>query len=185
MVFQENRMYSKKARQTDGACFPQSAAGAWNQRFPRATPYRHCSEEVTCIMKLELTTKQFRRLLDMVYIGNWILNSTRGEDRFQDYDKVESLLFSKARAEGMGALAEVWNGEVIPSRAFAEGGIHEAIMAYEDNTFFEILAQELALRDMDDPPITEENYDEVMSRMDEYLGEFERHGTDNITVDME
>ena len=58
-------------------------------------------------------------------------------------------------------------------------------MAYEDNTFFEILAQELALRDMDDPPITEENYDEVMSRMDEYLGEFERHGTDNITVDME
>ena len=64
-------------------------------------------------------------------------------------------------------------------------GIHEAIMAYEDNTFFEILAQELALRDMDDPPITEENYDEVMSRMDEYLGEFEQHGTDNITVDME
>ena len=80
---------------------------------------------------------------------------------------------------------ELYQGELIPSRAFAEGGIHEAIMAYEDNTFFEILAQELALRDMDDPPITEENYDEVMSRMDEYLGEFERHGTDNITVDME
>ena len=33
-------------------------------------------------------------------------------------------------------------------------------MAYEDNTFFEILAQELALRDMDDPPITQDNYDE-------------------------
>ena len=136
-------------------------------------------------MKLELTTKQFRRLLDMAYIGNWILNSTRGDDRFKDYDDVESLLFAKAREEGMGVLAEDWQGEVVPSRTFAEGGIHEAIMAYEDNTFFEILAQELALRDMDDPPITEENYDEVMSRMDEYLGEFEQHGTDNITVDME
>ena len=136
-------------------------------------------------MNIELTDKEFRRLLDLVYIGNWILNSTRGEDRFQDYDHVESLLFAKAREEGMGVLAEDWQGEVVPSRAFAEGGIHEAIMAYEDNTFFEILAQELALRDMDDPPITEENYDEVMSRMDEYLGEFERHGTDNITVDME
>ena len=85
----------------------------------------------------------------------------------------------------MASLTETWNGQPVPSRAFAEGGIHEAIMAYEDNTFFEILAQELALRDMDDPPITEENYDEVMSRMDEYLGEFEQHGTDNITVDME
>ena len=38
-------------------------------------------------MNIELTTKEFRRLLDMVYIGNWVLNSTRGEDRFSDYDK--------------------------------------------------------------------------------------------------
>lgn len=53
-------------------------------------------------MKLELTKKQYRRLLDMVYIGNWVLNSTRGEDRIPDYDEVESLLFSKARDEGMG-----------------------------------------------------------------------------------
>ena len=27
----------------------------------------------------------------------------------------------------MAALAELWQGEVVPSRAFAEGGIHEAI----------------------------------------------------------
>ena len=46
-------------------------------------------------MKLELTTKQFRRLLDMAYIGNWILNSTRGDDRFKDYDDVESLLWPR------------------------------------------------------------------------------------------
>ena len=136
-------------------------------------------------MDLHLTTKQFRRLLDMAYIGNWVLNSARGEDRFRDYDEVESLLFAKAAQEGMPALAELWQGEVVPSRAFAEGGIHEAIMAYEDTTFFEILAQELALRDMDDPPITEENYDEVMNRMNAYLGEFEAHGTDHISVDME
>ena len=94
-------------------------------------------------MKLELTTKQFRRLLDMAYIGNWILNSTRGDDRFKDYDDVESLLFAKAREEGMGVLAEDWQGEVVPC-AFAEGGIHEAIMEYENNVFFDILAEDLA-----------------------------------------
>ena len=136
-------------------------------------------------MEIKLTEKQFRRLLDLVYIGNWVLNSTRGDDRIRQYDQVESLIFSHCLSHGMAGLTELYQGEIIPSRAFAEGGIHEAIMAYEDNTFFEILAQELALRDMDDPPITEENYDEVMSRMDEYLGEFEQHGTDNITVDME
>ncbi|WP_242959798.1 MULTISPECIES: hypothetical protein [Oscillospiraceae] len=135
------------------------------------------------MMKLELTTKQFRRLLDMAYIGNWILNSTRGDDRFRDYDEVESLLFAKAREEGMPTLAEDWQGEVVPSRAFAEGGIHEAIMEYENNVFFDILAEDLARRDMDDAPIDESNYDELTSRIDAYIAEFEQHGTDNILVD--
>ena len=134
-------------------------------------------------MELHLTRKQYRRLLDMVYIGNWVLNSTRGDDRIPDYDEVESLLFSKAQEEGMGVLAELYNGEVIPSRAFAEGGILEAIMDYEDNVFFDILAEDLARRDMDDVPIDDSNYEELASRIDAYIAEFEEHGTDNITVD--
>ena len=127
-------------------------------------------------MEIKMTEKQFRRLLDLVYIGNWILNSTRGDDRIRQYDEVESLVFSQCLAHGMAPLTELYQGQLIPSQAF---------MAYEDTTFFEILAQELALRDMDDPPITEENYDEVMNRMNAYLGEFEAHGTDHISVDME
>ncbi len=136
-------------------------------------------------MQLELTTKQYRRLLDMVYIGNWILNSTRGEDRFADYDGVESLLFSKAGEVGMGKLAEVWRGEVVPSKAFADGGIHDAIMEYENNVFFDILAEDLARRDMDDPPIDDTNYEELAKRIDAYIAEFEEHGTDNILVDVD
>ena len=112
-----------------------------------------------------------------------MLNSTRGEDRFKDYDEVESLLFAKAAQEGMPTLAEQYMGEIIPSRAFAEGGIHEAIMEYENNVFFEILAEDLARRDMDDVPIDESNYEELASRIDAYIDEFEAHGTDNITVD--
>ena len=136
-------------------------------------------------MEVQLTRKQFRRLLDMVYIGNWVLNSTRGDDRIRDYDQVESLIFSHCLDHGMAQLIELYNGEIIPSRAFAEGGIHEAIMAYEDVTFFEILAEELALRDLDADRATAENYDEVMERMEEYMGEFEAHGTEHINVDLE
>ena len=136
-------------------------------------------------MKIELTQKQFRRLLDLVYIGNWILNSTRGEERFADYDEVESLLFARAMLEGMPSLAELYEGEIVPSRAFAEGGIHEAIMEYENNVFFDILAEDLARRDMNDAPIDESNYAELTSRIDAYINEFEQHGTDNILVDIE
>lgn len=134
-------------------------------------------------MKLELTKKQYRRLLDMVYIGNWVLNSTRGDDRFTDYDEVESLLFSKAGEEGMKSLAEVYEGEIIPSRAFVDGGIHEAIIEYENNVFFDILAEDLARRDMEDAAIDENNYEELTRRIEAYLDEFEEHGTDRILVE--
>ena len=90
---------------------------------------------------------------------------------------------SQRELKRMAPLVELYNGEIIPSRAFAEGGIHEAIMAYEDVIFFEILAEELAMRDLGEP--TRENYDELMDRMEQYMGEFEENGTDHITVDME
>ncbi len=136
-------------------------------------------------MELKLTKKQFRRLLDMAYIGNWVLNSARGEDRFTDYDEVESLLFGRAEEEGMTALTEHWEGESIPSRAFAEGGIHEAIADYEDAVFFDILAEELARRDMQEHNIDQDNYAELNRRMGDYLEEFEAYGTDHIQVDSE
>ena len=59
-------------------------------------------------MELKLTQKQFRRLLDLVYIGNWVLNSTRGDDRIRDYDQVESLVFSHCLGQGMEKLTELY-----------------------------------------------------------------------------
>ena len=136
-------------------------------------------------MQIDLTKKEFRRLLDLVYIGNWILNSARGDDRITDYDNLESKLFGLCRGTPMDALVEPWNGTWVPSQAFADGGIHEAIADYEDTVFFDILAEELARRDMDDAPIDESNYAELTSRIDAYIAEFEQHGTDNILVDID
>lgn len=134
-------------------------------------------------MQIELTEKEFRRLLDLVYIGNWVLNSTRGMDRFEDYDHVESKVFSYCKDHKMSSLMAYWNGTVVPSRAFAEGGIHEAIMDYEDAVFFDILAEELARRDMEHAPISSHNYEELRARMDDYMAEFELHGTDRLQVE--
>ena len=135
-------------------------------------------------MKLELTDRQFRYLLDLVYIGNWVLNSTRGDDRIEEYDQVESKIFSHCLEQGMSKLVEQYRGSLIPSRAFADGGIHEAIEQYEDTVFYEILAEELALRDLDGQPLTRENYTALMERIDAYLSEFDAHGTDHVTVDL-
>lgn len=134
-------------------------------------------------MRFELTPKEFRRLLDLVYIGNWVLNSTRGNDRFADYDAIESKLFGLCRNSAMAALVEESGGVSVPSQAYVDGGIHEAIAFYEDNVFYEILAEELSRRDMDYPDITEENYDEIIRRMNEYMTEFEVSGVDHLILD--
>ena len=129
-------------------------------------------------MQIELTNKEFRRLLDLVYIGNWVLNSTRGIDRFADYDNLESKIFALSPA-----LSEPWNGTIVPSRAYAEGGIHEAIAYYEDNVFYEILAEELSRRDMNYPEINEENYDEILNRMQQYMEVFQISGVDRLILE--
>ena len=134
-------------------------------------------------MKIELTDMEFRRLLDMAYVGNWVLNSTRGTDRFTEYDNVESLLFSQCPEHGMNSLTELVDGVPRPSIDFEQGGIHEAIADYEDSMFFEILAEELARRDMDFEPISSENFNELTNRIDEYIAEFELNGIDNISLD--
>ena len=83
----------------------------------------------------------------------------------------------------MQALVEDWENTTIPSRAYEEGGIHEAIAYYEDNIFYQILAEELSRRDMGYADITEENYDEIVMRMTQYMSEFEHSGLDHLTLD--
>ena len=134
-------------------------------------------------MQIELTNKEFRMLLDMVYIGNWILNSTRGEDRFQDYDNIESKLFALCHNTGLRALAQVQDGTTVPSQAYTQGGIHEAIAFYEDNIFYEILAEELSRRDMNYPEVTPDNYAEIVERMNRYMDEFELSGVDHLVLE--
>ena len=134
-------------------------------------------------MRLELTETEYRRLLDLVYIGNWIVNSVREHDRITEYDDLESRIFSYCRKAGMPSLSETIDGVTYPSEAYEEGGIHEAILDYEDTVFFDILAEELACRDLDITEVTEEKYAELYDRIDDYLDEFEQYGLDHVIVD--
>ena len=135
-------------------------------------------------MNIDLTEKEFRRLLDLVYIGNWILNSTRTTDRFEDYDIVQEKIFSLCAKNGMKSLIQLWHGHVFPSRAYEDGGIHEAIADYEDAVFYDILAEELARRDLGLENSDPEDATELTNRMDEYMAEFEKNGLNTINIDI-
>ena len=57
-------------------------------------------------MTVDLTSAEFRQLLDMVYIGNWVLNSARGDDRITEYDRIESKIFGLCSGTPLSALVE-------------------------------------------------------------------------------
>ena len=120
-------------------------------------------------MTVDLTSAEFRQLLDMVYIGNWVLNSARGDDRITEYDRIESKIFGLCSGTPLSALVEKRRGS------------HEAIAYYEDAVFFDILAEELARRDLGYPDSG--MYNELNERMQKYLAEFDANGVENVTVD--
>ena len=134
-------------------------------------------------MNIEMTEKEFRRLLDLVYVGNWVLNSARGDDRFEDYDNLQEKLFALCPEHGMRALITRWYGHVFPSPAYENGGIHEAIADYEDAVFFDILAEELARRDLEGGDTLPETNPELMARIEEYYSEFELNGIDHLIIE--
>ena len=96
---------------------------------------------------------------------------------------MEEKLFALAPQHGMRSLMQLWQGHVYPSQAFADGGIHEAIADYEDAVFFNILAEELARRDLGLEATDPEDFTELSERMEEYLNEFDRNGLSTVTVD--
>ena len=102
--------------------------------------------------------------MDLVYIGNWMLNSTREKDRFEDYDILQEKLFAQCAKNGMNALISRWQGHIFPSPAYENGGIHEAIADYEDAVFFDILAEELARREGAGALVTGESLGQVASQ---------------------
>ena len=49
----------------------------------------------------------------------------------------------------------------------------------------QILAEELSRRDMNYPEITEENYEEIMGRMQQYMEVFQISGVDRLMLESE
>ena len=135
-------------------------------------------------MNVELSEQEFRLLLDLIYVGNWILNSTRGEDRFEAYDDLQEKFFTMCgKNNRLKSLVTAYMGHHFPSQAYEDGGIHEAIADYEDAVFFDILAEELARRDMVEENLDQDDMTELSNRMNDYMDEFEKNGIDRIFVE--
>ena len=103
-------------------------------------------------------------------------------DPAYNVDSVESKLFGLCRGTPLSALVETRLGISFPSRAFEKGGIQDAIAYYEDGVFYDILAEELARRDLEEAGETGDPA-ALNERMDRYIEEFNENGVDRIQIE--
>lgn len=133
------------------------------------------------IMDISFSVREFRLLLDLAYAGNWVLNSARGDDRIDEYDVIMGKVFSYCARFGLQQLVETATVPV-PSDKYVEGGIHEAILDYEDMVFYGILAEELARRDLKDRDVDGSDSELLSKKIDDYMFEFSQNGIENVAV---
>ncbi|HBG81298.1 TPA: hypothetical protein DDW69_00475 [candidate division CPR2 bacterium] len=143
-------------------------------------------------MEIKLTKKQYRDLLEVVLLGNWIRGSLfdQGLYKGKDYDQIEDYLITKADYFESGDLVEDFEGHPLPSEELSNR-IEETMESYDDFVFWEFLERELGKRDFYET-ITDKEKKELArdswfpERIHEiyakYREEFEEHGVDRLRI---
>lgn len=146
-------------------------------------------------MKIELTDNEYRLLLDLVYMANWVIHSHHGGKRagVEDYDMLVQKLYSFAQEAGCGALvrADRTSNEYVTTRHFEElTTAIDLLEEYDDDTFWDALISRLAERDVYEQveedrrdALDIEEYWERSEPIEEaYYREFRRHSLDRLRL---
>lgn len=137
-------------------------------------------------MNLELTKEQFKSLLELVFMGNWVANALRTEDLIDKYDDLQRELFSKTPEFGVGEWVEP-NGNLTDD--FLDR-VFPLIDEFTGMSFWEELVEMLARGDVmkrhnaktwDSIP-GERKFEELEEFKSKYLSIFEKQGLDALSL---
>ena len=103
-------------------------------------------------MKIHFTKKEYRHLLELLYIADWIVNShtTVDQEEPKDYSDIIQKVYSYSKQMGCEDLIEheKKQGKYFPTgKAEQELETKGYIEEFENNTFWEELISRLAERD--------------------------------------
>jgi hypothetical protein len=146
-------------------------------------------------MEIQLTKEEYRLLLDMLHISDWVMNSHKVEEdpKTQPYKRVEQKIMSYAKEFGFENLVEYDNkyDEYNPTSEFEDLESSMAFIEdYEDDVFWDELCHRLAQRDL----IREKGLKKIqamepMARMleedkiaEKYDSEFVANGIENFII---
>jgi hypothetical protein len=147
-------------------------------------------------MNISFSREEYRTLLEVFQIAAWVLQAHRTEEApdTKRYRMLEQKIFSLAEEAGFGDLIEYAPGpeQFFPTRKFdEESPVMEFIEDYNDDMFWDELAERLAYRDILETTSEEElekmPREERFIRIDNlceaYLDEFCSRGVDKLRLE--
>jgi hypothetical protein len=143
-------------------------------------------------MKINLTKNEYRLLLDMVEIAEWVLNSHRTDssDEIKQYSELYQKILSHAKEMGFENLITFDKNldGYFATAEYEESEHMRYIEEFEDDVFWDALPHRLAVRDLvqqfGEKKYTEMEFEERVSKIFEleaiYNKELEENGIDNM-----
>jgi hypothetical protein len=139
-------------------------------------------------MKIHFTKKEYRLLLDMVSIANWVMNShtTGNNSKSEPYEELEQKILSYAKDAGFESLV-TYNKEYskyFPTREYEDEETDRSFIdEYEEEVFWEELCGRLAQRDLlkekGIQKIKEMDPIEVLTEEDKIAEKYDKEFTEN------
>jgi len=146
-------------------------------------------------VNINFTEKEYRLLLDAVFLADWVMTSHDAEQGSEDdpHQMLFQKIYSHAREMGCGDLMEeeAESNRYLPTRKYEEeSGVFEWIEEYNALSFWEELIERLAERDvMTETPSgdrsrmgAEEYWRRAEPHEKRYAAEFEQHGVDRLRI---
>ena len=102
-------------------------------------------------MKIDLTKEEYLKLLELIYMGDWILHSySEGErEDTKDYQLATQKYLSLAKDFGYEDLVDEYSGGYEVSRQFEdESQSYTYLNQYDNEVFWDELTERLARRDL-------------------------------------
>ncbi len=143
-------------------------------------------------MKIEITKEQYKKLVELMYLGDWVVNACRNEDYVKDYEDLEQAVYSHAKEADCQEYVEYDEEEKeycntieLDRNQKLDGFIDN----YDDEIFWKELVERLAERDLykkfgekEVSQMSPEKYlEEVMGFEETYRKELEDNGLDNVS----
>src|SRR5580704_9245136 len=139
-------------------------------------------------MNLKFDAKQYRKLLELAYLGEWMINAHHDTDAADDEATAAMQhLMSQVADPDIGRDAET--GEFFMNTEWAERLYDTYILDYDDHVFWDELAERLATRDLardrgisPDDIVRDDELPDLRPLEDRYRSELEERGIDRLEI---